>query len=58
MMRSLGQNPTTAELQEMIADVDGDGKVNPSCSRQLKTPFSDPMILITLSRVLRSIRPN
>ena len=32
-MRSLGQNPTEAELQDMINEVDADGRQNISFSQ-------------------------
>ena len=36
VMRSLGQNPTEAELQDMINEVDADGKGELSWSRNVK----------------------
>ena len=38
VMRSLGQNPTEAELQDMINEVDADGKFR--LSQRLKNIFS------------------
>ncbi len=38
VMRSLGQNPTEAELQDMINEVDADGK------RRLRASILDPSV--------------
>lgn len=35
VMRSLGQNPTEAELQDMINEVDADGKQPFTCNEYL-----------------------
>ena len=43
VMRSLGQNPTEAELQDMINEVDADGK-------------DEDLLLLLLEKFLRHIR--
>ena len=47
VMRSLGQNPTEAELQDMINEVDADGNGTIDCE-----------LYSTLSRVLLSLSPS
>lgn len=49
VMRMLGQNPTPEELQEMIDEVDEDGKSNLGCSTGQKISAMD---LTSLSPLL------
>lgn len=39
VMRSLGQNPTEAELQDMINEVDADGKFHFEHAKKISTQF-------------------
>lgn len=39
-MRSLGQNPTEAELQDMINEVDADGEAKSNCTASYECPQS------------------
>lgn len=43
-MRSLGQNPTEAELQDMINEVDADGESKLKCIKKVASSFHNCLL--------------
>ena len=49
MLKAMGQNPSEAELQDMMSEVDADGRSNAQCqkiekNRQVEFPAFSPKI--------------